>query len=77
MNNLLDIVLLLTRLAEGELAQDDKNRMSRVVVAHHEALETIRDDLWQAGQCRAATQVDRLISGFHPACQPPIMVPAR
>jgi hypothetical protein len=65
-----DITLLLAQLGECELTQDTKSRLTRVVEASRAELEKVRDDLWQSGEQQSATNVDRLISAFHPACQP-------
>lgn len=70
MNNQMDIAILLAHLGEGELMQDNKSRLTRVVEANRAEFEKVRDDLWQSGEQQSATKVDRLISAFHPACKP-------
>lgn len=75
MKNQTDISLLLAHLGEAELSQDHNDRLIRVVDGNRAEFERIRDDLWQAGEQQATTKVDRLISTFHPACQPQSVTP--
>lgn len=53
-----------------DMANKEQSKLTRLVAANGPALEEIRDALWESGEEQLATQIDRLISKFHPDCQP-------